>query len=370
MRRLGPRGLVAALLPVLWLGVASCDDTGDVDPLAIDAAGKVKGQLFLDLNGTGQADGGDQGAEGFTLALEQPAGGRRAAIVTDTGGRVVFEDVPVGRWVVRVNEAELGDTLEAFGLGLDAFELSFADSVSVLAGLTYKTYTLSEARELAVGKPLFAYGIALNQVSSTVRELHVKSGDEYLRVTGLLGGFAQPGDSVRVRGRTSRDAGQPVLISGAVFPLSPTGVVPEPVSLTTAEADQARGGELDAALVQVNLAEILEVELLDDDGVRLLVDDGSGELEIVYRAFLNVNPNDFRPDTVFVDRARGLLVPYADGGDTRWRLLPRARSDVRTETRTFPPAAAAAPLVVGASTTDVAGVQQGRRGRGEARNER
>ncbi len=370
MTRPAVRGLLAALLPVLWLGVASCDDTGDVDPLAIDAAGKVKGQLFLDLNGTGQADGGDQGAEGFTLSLEQPAGGRHAAIVTDTGGRVVFEDVPVGRWVVRVNDAELGDSLEAFGLGLDAFELPFADSVSVLAGLTYKTYTLAEARTLAIGTPLFAYGIALNQVGGSVREVHVKSGDDYLRVTGLLGGFAQPGDSVRVRGRTSRDAGQPVLISGAVFPIQATGVTPEPVSLTTAEADQARAGELDAALVQVTTAEIVEVELMDDDGVRLVVDDGSGELEIVYRAFLNVSPNDFRPDTVFIDRARGLLVPYSDGGDTRWRLLPRARSDVRTETRTFPPAAPSEPLVVGAPTTDVAASQQstaGTPGRGPGR---
>jgi hypothetical protein len=128
--------------------------------------------------------------------------------------------------------------------------------------------------------------------------------------------------------------------------------VPQPIPLTTAAAASANGGALDAALVQVNLAEILEVERLDDDDVRVLVDDGSGELEILYRAFLNVNPNDFKPDTVFVDLARGLLVPYADGGETRWRLLPRARSDVRTEVRTFPTAAAAARRAV-------AGVERG-----------
>jgi hypothetical protein len=38
-----------------------------------------------------------------------------------------------------------------------------------------------------------------------------------------------------------------------------------------------------------------------------------------------------------VERARGLLVPYDDGGETRWRLLPRTRSDVRLEDVVFPP---------------------------------
>lgn len=344
MRRSHLRLCMAGLVPALWLGVAACNDATDVDPLGIDAAGRVKGQLFLDLNGSGQPDGGDRGADGMRIYLEQPAGGRQASATTDTAGRFTFDNVPVGRWILRLDETQFADTVDAFGVGLEAFELPFADSVTLWPGLTYPTYTLAEARALALARPIFAYGVALNALSSTVRDLHIRSGDQYLRITGILGGFAQPGDSVRVRGRTSREAGEPLLTSGAVFPLQTTGLVPEPVAVNTAEADGARNGALDAALVQVVVAEILEAGYTDNDDVRVLVDDGSGELEILYRAFLNVDPDDFKPDTVFVDRARGLLVPYLDGGETRWRLLPRARSDVRTETRTFPAAPAGGHL--------------------------
>lgn len=339
------RAYVAVLLPLLWLGVGACDDTGDGDPVAVDAAGKVKGQLFLDLNGTGQADGGDEGAEGFTVRLEQPAGGREASATTDTAGRFSFSDVPVGRWVIRLDENQLGDSLDAFGAGFEDFELPFADSVALLPGLTYKTFTLDEVRALDPGLPLFSHGIALNALGSGVRSLHVRSGDTYLRVTGILGGFAQPGDSVRVRGRSAREAGQPLLTSGAVFGLETTSIFPEPIALSTSQAASADGGLLDAALVSVSDAEILEVELLDDDDVRVLIDDGSGELELRYQARLNVNHNTLVPDTVFVDLARGLLVPYVDGGETRWRLEPRARSDVRTEEREFPEPVVAAMAV-------------------------
>jgi hypothetical protein len=336
-----PRAFVAMLLPLLWLGVGACDDTGDGDPISVDAAGKVKGQLFLDLNGTGQADGGDDGAEGFIVRLEQPGGGRHGSATTDTAGRFSFSDVPVGRWVIRLDESQLGDSLEAFGAGLDDFELPFADSVALLPGLTYKTYTLAEARALDTGLPLFTHGIALNALGNNVRSLHMKSGDTYLRVTGIVGGFAQPGDSVRVRGRSAREAGEPLLTSGAVFGLETTGIIPEPIALSTAEAASADGGLLDAALVSVSDAEILSVSLLDDDDVRVLIDDGSGVLELRYQARLNVNHNALVPDTVFVDLARGLLVPYVDGGETRWRLEPRTRSDVRTEEREFPEPVAA-----------------------------
>jgi hypothetical protein len=76
---------------------------------------------------------------------------------------------------------------------------------------------------------------------------------------------------------------------------------------------------------------VLEVEDEFEDGIRVLVDDGSGPLEIRYREFLNQNPNEIVPDSTLVARARGLLVPFDDGGETRWRLLPRARADVRLE---------------------------------------
>ena len=329
---------------VFAIALGGCEEDGARNPLSVQATGTVSGVMFEDRNGDGEAGGGDRPAEGFTITLRQPAGGSHGTVVTDTAGRFTFEDVPIGGLVLEVGEDLLGDTLELFGLALDPFTLGAGEDLRLQPGVSLLAYELAEVRTLAPGRPLFTSGIALNSLNPAVRTLHIKTDEGgYLRIAGILSSGLQPGDSVRVRGRTAREAGQPLLQEGAFFFIRATGVIPEPVRVNTFEAAGAISGSLDAAFVQIDTAEILESELLDNDDVRVVVNDGSGPVEILMRAFLGMDDDDFVADTIFFTRARGLLVPYEDAGDTRWRLLPRVRSDFRIEERDFPPSPPPSP---------------------------
>jgi hypothetical protein len=333
MRRWGALLLVTGLV-----GAGACEQDGNGGMTGVDSNGIVRGLLFQDLNGTGQPDLGDDGVEGWPLRLRQPAGGVLATATSDTAGVFEFGEVPAGRVVLTVDAALLGDTLELLGVAYEPFDLGRDQTVDLRPGVRFLTYEPVDARGLAPGRPLFSYGIALNALSSNVRTLHIRGLDGTpLRIVGFAGGLIQPGDSVRVRGRTARELGQPILEQGAVFTLRVALEAPEAVVATTGDASLARGGELDSDLVEVRDADVLEVDDEDEDGIRVLVDDGSGPLEIRYREFLAQNPDEIVPDSVVVERARGLLVPYDDGGETRWRLLPRTRSDVRLEDVVFPP---------------------------------
>jgi hypothetical protein len=138
----------------------------------------------------------------------------------------------------------------------------------------------------------------------------------------------------------SQEAGQPFLRLGAVFVLGAAATVIVPTDVTTDDADDAGNGTMDGAFVQVRDAEILEVEDLDENGVRIVVDDGSGELEILFRAFLGVNPLEIDPDFLVLTRARGVLVPRSVSGVTRWSLQPRTGADYRFDVKAgaLPPA--------------------------------
>lgn len=325
----------AAVLAVLAsLALAACAQVDDQAILEVEGTGEVVGFVFIDLNGTGQPDPGDEGVEGWQVRLEQPGGGVVATAVTDTEGNFEFPGVPVGEVVLRMDPGLLGDTVETFGTAFEPVTLAMGDTVVLQPGVTYPTMTVGEAREAPLGKPLFVTGVALNRLFQSVSVLHVKDahGDgSVIRVRDLVGFQANMGDSVRVRGRTAREAGQPLLELGAVFRLGLSSATLEPVELTTGVAAGAEGGTLDADLVQVRNADILEVQDLDDQGIRLVVNDGSGELEILLRAFLNADPDDLDPALMRLTRARGLLVPRDDAGQTRWTLQPRTTSDYRVD---------------------------------------
>ncbi len=328
MRPARPFHRILAPAAALALALAGCEQPGEGDVLSIEAVGAVGAVLVLDANGTGRADQGDLPLAGWTVNLDQPAGGTVASAVTDEEGAAVFLEVPVGRLVPSVPANALGDTLSLIPATALPFTLGASQTASLAPVVTLPTYSVGQARELPAGKPLFTEGIALNGLGTTDRVLHLKAGDRYIRVLSVDEGSVAVGDSVRVAGRTAVDQGVPVLDGQAVFRLRAGGPQPVPLQLSTGEAAGARGGELDAALVFVTGAEIKEVVDQGEEGVLLVADDGNGPVTIRFRSSFQVDPEAIEPDTDFLAVAVGLLVPGRLGTEVVWEIRPRTTSDV------------------------------------------
>ena len=84
-----------------------------------------------------------------------------------------------------------------------------------------------------------------------------------------------------------------------------------PDEVTTADAADANGGLLDAALVRIRNAEITDTATVGGH-FRFWTDDGTDSVELVIRDFLvpGIDKTAFRPDTVWhIREATGLLSP-------------------------------------------------------------
>jgi len=310
-------------------GMVACGDTSSVDLLSIDTVGTVTAKLVLDSDGNGGANQTDPPLEGWTVELAQPAGGTVVTGLTDADGSVLFSDVPVGLLVPALSPGDMGDTLSLIPSTAQAFTLEAGDQVTVSPVVTLPFFTLAEARDLPPGKPLFVEGTTLNTFPTTgERNLHLKSGGSYIRVLSVDSGTVALGDSVRVRARTSISEGVPTLDGKMVYRLGSATATPVPVDLTTGEAAGARGGALDAALVKVSTADIIEVLDEEDEGVILVVDDGSGLLTIRLRSFLDPDPDSIDPETEELESGVGLLVPVRVGAAVVWELQPRSIQEV------------------------------------------
>jgi hypothetical protein len=325
-----PRQQLPAILGVALaaFSVSACGSES-IDLLTIEAVGTVSGKLVVDSNGSGGADLNDQPLEGWTFELSQPAGGTVVSGVTQADGTILFEDVPVGLLIPVLSDGDLGDTLSLIASTVQPFTLEAGKRVATAPVVTLPFFTLAEARNLPQGKPLFVEGTALNTFPTTLeRSLHLKSGGSYIRVLSVDSGTVAVGDSVRVKGRTALSEGVPVLDGKVVYRLSSAVSPPVPVTLNTGGAADARGGALDAALVGVSTADILNVADEGDDGILVVVDDGSGPLTIRLRAFLNVDPDSIDPEANGLASAVGLLVPVRVAGAVVWELQPRSTQEV------------------------------------------
>lgn len=327
MNRPGPYPALA-LVSALAFGPAGCEDPGPGDALSIDAIGAVGGYLVFDANGTGNVDQGDLPLAGWTVNLDQPAGGTVVSGTTGADGLVTFDEVPVGQMVPAVPSGELGDTIFLVPSSAEAFTLGAFQSAEIRPILTLPALPVEEAREAAPGQPIFTEGVALNSLLPGDLSLHIKASGRYLRILSVDQGGVAIGDSVRVRGRTIVDQGVPMLDGQAVYRLAQASGAPEPILLSTGEAAGARGGSLDAALVGVTFADIETVEDQGDDGVLLIVDDGTGPLMLRFLPALDADADLIDPQTDSFTFAVGLLVPTRVDGVVVWEIRPRTGTDV------------------------------------------
>lgn len=329
-RRLGLAALVFLAAASL---LAGCSEILIDDQMVeVDGTGLVRGTVFIDQNGNRENDEADEPLPDVRVRILQPLGGAEIqSAVTDEAGTFVLDAVPVGTYRADVDRSTLPDSLDIIA-GDERFVLSADATITVRLQASFSSYDLAEVVALEPGVRVFTTGIALNpRDPEGDAAVHLSDGSAYLRATNVENVPVTVGDSVRLSGRTALEAGLPVLDDVQVFFLREGAVNPVPLDRATSAAANADGGELNAALVRIRDAEILDTVTVDGDLVAT-IDDGSGPVDLVLRSYLDFDTDAFAPEFSRVDEATGLLVGQLQGdGGVEWRILPRFPRDVQVE---------------------------------------
>jgi len=343
MRRLTLFALLAAAALA-----GACDSVPD--PLTVDGKGSLFGFAFLDRNGSGALDAGDRPYKGLSVSLADWSSGAVAATVTtDSAGTYTFRDVPVGRYRVRVDPAQLGDSVRVTA-GLDsAVTVARSDSLApqVRLALAYPTRSIAAVRALPAGKPVLFSARVVGLLGDTA---FLWDGERGIRAPGAVVG-AQitaaelQGDSVRVVGRTARADGQPSLDSAVLVPTVHLADA-TPLALDSHAAATAAGGVDDAAAVRVAGVTIVDTVRVDSTAY-LRVDDGSGTVDVRLGRGVAFALTPYLPGLVM--NISGVLVPGSAAG--KWVILPRVNADLET-TDAVSPFAPAVPTGVAATAVD------------------
>ncbi len=349
---------LAAALLALALVVSSCTDAdlaGRI--LLVESEGAITGFAYLDHNGNEVQDASDDPVKGLDIHLFV-AGTRSlaASATTDANGIFALANVPVGRLRLEADGAFLGDSLAVFDLDDPELTLRAGDTLGVIMGVTFPSFSLAEARSLPDGTKGFTQGIVLNPGSAFGDgSLHLQAGETYLRVVGTPQSTLFPGDSVRILGRAAQQASQPIFREGEPFLLAQQVVLPQPLVLNTATAATAAGGLRDAALVRIRDADIVDTATVTSPtgrDLRMTVDDGSGPLDMILLELGGFNLGQVHPDSFSILEAVGLLVPsQTAGGVVSWRLIPRSGTDLAVDAIPFPGQVIDLTAVTATSTT-------------------
>jgi hypothetical protein len=318
-------GLLACVIGAAFAS-SGCPNAGDDRVLAIRSTGIVAGLVFLDANGSLAFEAADTRLEGVGVRLL--TSGSRAEVAagsTDAQGQFAFTGVVVGSYVLEVEGATLGDSVQVLSITPAEVSLQPEDSIGVQVLVSYPRVTTLQARTLPEGTRAFVVAVALNGRATFGDEtVHVADNSGALRLGGVSS-MVSLGDSSRFLGRRGARDGQPTLEEVTAFRIA-AGAVPAARSLTTAQAASATGGTLDAALVAVSDVPISDSTTAASGDYVVTVNDGSGPLAVVFDrdlTFLMLRTR-FVPGAV-ID-ATGLLVPGGPGAP--WQLKPRGGSDV------------------------------------------
>ena len=319
----------AALTPL------ACTDAGDVVLLEIEGSGVLFGQAFLDADASGTLSAGDEPVAGVDVVLLTATTAQVTDLVTtDSLGVFILFDVPIGSYLISLDSAALGDSLDV--LEELSVTVALGDTTLVNVGASFPILTLEEALTAPIGNRVFTSGIVLNPrlTFDPTGQVHLAGDSLYLRALNMERVGINPGDSIRVRGRVVSDNGRIALDEVTPFPLIRQAALVSPVDVSVVEGATAGGGPLDAALARIRNVEITDTSTALDGHFRFWAVDGADSIEVVLRDFLGFNTSVVRPDTILrISQATGLLTPLDDGGTIRWRLLPRAPTDVFLEAR-------------------------------------
>lgn len=328
--------LVAGALALATLAPLACSDVTDVELLEISGAGVLFGQVFMDLDGSGDVSAADS-ALGNVEVLVVTSGDEVVDRATaDDEGVFVIDSVPVGSYRMSLEADFLGDSLEVLGVE-DTVSVGRTDTTQINVGATFPVLTIEEVLEGPTERKVFTSGIALNERVNldTSGRVHFKGAAAYLRALNVERSDIFPRDSVRLRGRVVTDNGRPALQDVTPFILVQQAALVRPVEVSVAEAASADGGALDAALARIRKAEITDTSTTADGDFRFWAYVDADSVEVVVREFLEANNEAFRPDTIVrLRELTGLLSPFDDGGGAiRWQILLREGDDAVLETK-------------------------------------
>jgi hypothetical protein len=326
MRR--PRFFPSAALALL-LAVPACENAGSNLGFTVSSTGTILVGLYLDRDGsrtqTAIVDTVYAGARVALLAQGTTDTLRTAT--SDALGVASFTNVPVGEYRIAVASASIGDSLEVAAIDSAdvALQAGGADQ-GVIIRLAYPELSIRELRALPAGRRAFIRGVILAGVQS-FRDTtsHIADSSGQVRMTrvmlraGLTGNA--PGDSVSALGTSSMRDGQPTLDLALISRFG-SRPAPIPFSVSTANANTALGGTLDAALVQV-IGAIVSDSMTVSPDFHVTASDNTGPIVIVLDANLPFARTQFRPGRSL--NVRGVLVPNGAGA---WRLKPRDTGDV------------------------------------------
>ena len=329
-------GARAALLSRLLAGgalavlLAACSGPDGRHAFSIDATGTVSGFAYVDLNRDGAPQGteprlADAGVQLLMRGTGEPVG----SATTDSEGAFSFEGVPVGSYRLEIGGAVLGDSLVVTGTTPEPVQVTPGGSASASIGVSYPLESLGAVGSLPAGTPVYVEGIALNTRGSLPdNALHLHDGERAIRTLGAGGLTANPGDSVRILGRTGTQGGRTVLVDGVGFRIAPERRNVQPQLVSTATAASAGGGALDAALVRIDESFVSQVVTVQGVAV-VTASDGSGSLVLrIPTAHLQqAGVPVLQPGAVL--SVAGVLIPRADGG--AWELRTRGGGDVAVE---------------------------------------
>jgi hypothetical protein len=337
---------LAATAAALGFAVLSsgCGNAGEDRVLTIQSTGRVDGLVYLDRDGNGAPNFADTVLPGVGIRLV--AAGTIdtvARATTDAQGGFLMSGVLVGHYILVVDTATVGDSVQVLRIDSSAVGLTRADSTeTVEVTIGFPKVTIAQARLLPVGTKAFIEGVALTRevcaagiCSFTFADstLHIADSTGAIRATrvkNISPASISLGDSVRLLatrafdpfGPATWDGGKPVNFT-AVFPPAPS-----PSVVTNAQARTANSGVLDAGLVRINNDTILDtarVVIGSDSLFQLTTFDGTDTLRVLLDS-THAIPGGF---SVFapgqIKRFDGVLIPLSAGV---WYLKPRQASDI------------------------------------------
>ena len=188
--------------------------------------------------------------------------------------------------------------------------------------ITFPTVTVAAARASAPDTKVSIEGLALSAWNvfgdSTV---HLRDATGAIRGVRVVPSNVAAGDSIRLLGTMGTRNGQPVVTGASASRLLGGVGLPEPDSVSTAVAASASAGRLDAGLVRI-AAQIVGTSTQPNQDLAVTVDDGSGQLVVLFDRNVGFNTSSLVPGAIL--SARGVLVPTGTG---TWRLMPRNATD-------------------------------------------